>query len=215
MNYRGLPIDELDWTTLLAQVIAQKCTPFIGAGAAFGCLPLGRDLAEALIGHDERETGKKCPLQNRGDLQKASQYLAVVHREGDWPKRKIAELISPVDNPVFAAQDEPHNALANLRLPVYLTTNYDHFMHNALSRIPGVRPRIEFSRWTEDLMETQTSTFDHGYEPSQSDPVVFHLHGHAGCPESLVVSEDDYLDFIVRTSKELSLIHISEPTRPY
>ena len=31
---------------------------------------------------------------------------------------------------------------------------------------------------------------------------MYHLHGHHGTPESLVLTEDDYIDFLVRVSRE-------------
>jgi len=34
-------------------------------------------------------------------------------------------------------------------------------------------------------------------DPTQTTPVVYHLHGHLDVPELLVLTEDDYLDFLV------------------
>ncbi len=202
MSSAALPLEQLDWGTLMDQIAAKVCTPFIGAGACVPRLPLAGELARRLVERDEREFGRTCPLPNPSDLQKVCQYLAVTHEEGDWPKRKIAEIISAVDPPDFNSDNDPHRALAALKLPVYITTNYDRFMYGALSQMEDVHPRIEFSRWTEDLLEGDPSEFDKGYNPSPAEPVVFHLHGHCARPETMVASEDDYLDFIVRISKE-------------
>jgi len=38
---------------------------------------------------------------------------------------------------------------------------------------------------------------DDKYEPTPERPVVFHLHGRAEIPESMVLTEDDYLEFLV------------------
>ncbi len=37
-------------------------------------------------------------------------------------------------------------------------------------------------------------------DPKPACPLVFHMFGHVGDPRSLVLTEDDYLDFLVRTS---------------
>jgi hypothetical protein len=41
-------------------------------------------------------------------------------------------------------------------------------------------------------------------EPDVEHPVVFHLHGHVEFSESLVVTEDDYLDFMVNVQRKTS-----------
>ena len=40
-------MDEGAWNTLITRIQLGKCTPFIGAGAAAGTLPLGGDIAAA------------------------------------------------------------------------------------------------------------------------------------------------------------------------
>jgi len=39
------------------------------------------------------------------------------------------------------------------------------------------------------------------YEPDPFNPVVFHLHGSDENEDSLVLTEDDYLDFLVNMSR--------------
>ena len=61
--------------------------------------------------------------------------------------------------------------------------------------------------WNKYIDE-QESVFDaeSDYEPTPDDPVVFHLHGHDAVPESLVLAEGDYLDFLVNVSRDPELI---------
>jgi hypothetical protein len=111
--------------------------------------------------------------------------------------------------PDFVNDDtNPHSILANLKSAIYLTTNYDDFMVSAIranAKTQGIKePKRAFCRWTNQLFEDQRSPFDSGYTPTRDEPVVFHLHGHAGVPDSIVVTEDDYTDFIVNISSELS-----------
>ena len=113
-----------------------------------------------------------------------------------FPKEEILKWFATVAPPDFTAPDEPLAALADLPLPVYMTTNYDDFMAKALvSR--NKDPRREVCRWNSRL-KGRTPPL----RPTPANPVVFHLHGHHEVPESLVLTEDDYLDFLVNLSKD-------------
>jgi hypothetical protein len=190
------------WNDLLKKVERRECIPIIGAGVSYPALPRACELSEELLKEDEAATGEKCPLTDRKDLAKVCQYLAVTHSDSRWPKERIAERIQRATAPDFRDPAQPHRALANLRLPIYITTNYDDFMSRALKEA-GAKPRQEFARWTETMIETENSTFDEGYRPSVEEPVVFHLHGHTGFVPGMVASDDDYLDFLVTISREL------------
>jgi hypothetical protein len=198
-----MPLTENDWNALLFKIRSGRCTPFIGAGASHPVLPLASELAERLVADHERESGTTCPLPDRRDLARVTEYLAIAYRDNTMPKLKIAELIRTMGRPDFSNELEPHRILADLDLPLYLTTNYDGFLLDALKlRRPGARR--EYARWTRFLLENRSSDFDTGYEPSRDQPAVFHLHGHADVPEAMVATEDDYLDFLVNISKDLA-----------
>ena len=55
-------------------------------------------------------------------------------------------------------------------------------------------------------MRDYRSSFDEGYVPSAASPVVFHLHGYIPNAESLVLTEDDYMDFLVNISRNDQLL---------
>jgi hypothetical protein len=206
-------VQDLPWNDLLAKVKQGECVPFIGAGTSYPVLPRAAQLAEQLLVEDEKATQRKYPLADRTDLARVCQYLGVTHNDGSWAKERIREMFRSGASPDFNDSTEPHRALANLKLPIYITTNYDDFMFRAL-KAAGASPRQEFARWTKALLDEEPSTFDEGYRPSASEPVVFHLHGHTGVYQSMVASEDDYLDFLVTISKEIakSPKGSSEPT---
>ena len=61
----------------------------------------------------------------------------------------------------------------------------------------------------KELLKDKPSVFKRlsGQPDIDADnPVVFHLHGHLGLAESLVLTEDDYLDFLVSISRNDDLI---------
>ena len=194
-------LKETDWDTLLLRIKRKKCTPFLGAGACFGTLPLGSDMARDWA----QEHG--YPLKDCDDLARVAQFLAVKH--GDWmfPKEKILDqFFTGVAPPDFTDPNEPHRILADLPIPVYMTTNYDDFMVQALKN-RNKDPKRELCCWNK-LVKGQPSIFvsQPGFRPTVANPLVFHLHGHNEVVESLVLTEDDYLDFLVNISKDQTLL---------
>jgi hypothetical protein len=108
--------------------------------------------------------------------------------------------------PNFTAPDDPHGVLASLNLPVYLTTNYDDFMFRAL-RAAEKDPRREVCRWHSGLSKIP-SVFETEptYRPSPANPLVFHLHGYDKEPDSIVLTEDDYLKFMINLARDPALL---------
>jgi hypothetical protein len=187
-------ITDRDWDRLLARIVDGKCTPFLGAGASAGTLPLGTEVARRWA----EEEG--YPLEDEWDLARVAQFVSV---NGDpmWPKEKICTELRDLGPPDFDRPGEPHATLAELPIRLYVTTNYDDFMVQALRRA-GKNPHREVCRWNEFLRETP-SVFgaDGGFVPTVEEPVVYHLHGILDMPESIVLTEDDYLDFLVAVSR--------------
>jgi hypothetical protein len=199
MNMAGT-LEDKDWKLLLGRIKAGKCTPFLGAGACHGVLPLGSEIARKWA----EDYG--YPLPDNYDLANVAQFLAI-QNDPMFPKDDILDnWFSAVKAPDFDAPDEPHGVLADLPLPVYLTTNYDDFMIRALKK-RDKKPRRELCRWNKYVRD-QPSVFDtdSDYDPDPTNPVVFHLHGHNEVAESLVLSRDDYLDFLVNLSRDQKLL---------
>jgi hypothetical protein len=115
-------------------------------------------------------------------------------------KDKVSQRLKEASPPDFQEHDEPHGVLADLPLPVYITTNYDDFMVRALES-RNRKPRREICRWNQLLIRHQKSLFKPGFKLNVANPVVFHLHGCSEVSESLVLTEDDYIDFLVNIGK--------------
>ena len=86
---------------------------------------------------------------------------------------------------------------------MFITTNYDDSMYRALVAV-GKDPRREVCRWNSSpaLSEEPSPFADPAYAPTPASPLVYHLHGRLGLPESLVLTEDDYLDFLVAVAAD-------------
>ena len=195
------------WDVLIHRIRTGQVTPFIGAGAGYGTLPTGKDLAVEWSGTYD------YPLGNHDDLTAVAQYLAVTYGP-DHPKQLVVDQLEGKGPPDFSSPEEPHAFLAGLDVPIYITTNYDDFMVQAL-RAKGKDPKREFCRWNPEIRTRgQKSVFDTpGFEPTPQEPVVFHLHGIREELASIVITEDDYLSFIVDVSwhrKELLPLRIQQ-----
>lgn len=181
-----------------------RCLPFLGAGASVGVLPLGGEIA-AKWAEEYR-----YPLAETRDLPRVAQFVAVSY-DAMYPKFELLELFKGRKPPDFTVADEPHGVLASLPLPMYMTTNYDDFMFRALqaARLKGTeqykQPVRELCRWNTAIRK-HSSAFDVDYDPSVEKPLVFHMHGSDANPASLVLTEDDYLDFLVQITKDPKLL---------
>ena len=106
-----------------------------------------------------------------------------------------SEFANRLGYPRFTGQDDPLLLLANLPFKKILTTSPFTFIEDALRRA-GKAPRTEVCRWTKDLKDTITTAIDDRYQPSAAEPLVYHLLGLDRYVDSLVLTEDDYLDYL-------------------
>ena len=194
-------LTDTQWDILLTRIKEGHCTPFLGSGASWPTLPLGGTIAaEWADAHD-------FPFKDeRNDLPQVAQYLAVSSDEPMYPKELIARRLNTKETPDFTPP-EPHAVLARLPFPVYLTTNYDDFMYQALVAHGQKDPRWDICRWnaSQKVLATPSALAEPGYEPSAARPLVYHLHGRRDIAESLVLTEDDYFDFLVGVSREAAV----------
>ncbi len=198
-------MNERDWEVLLPRIRDGKCTPFLGAGVNYGILPLGGQIAQ------EWASKEGFPLRSSDDLASVAQFIAVKYEDGMVPKEWILDRLRKEAKPDFTQPDERLEclrALAELPLPVYLTTNYDDLMVQALTHAePKKVPHREVCRWRDGPKSIATTIGGTPeFEPDPANPLVFHLHGSDESVESLVLTEDDYLDFLVHISRNQKIL---------
>ena len=108
-----------------------------------------------------------------------------------------------------AEQQNPLHLLAQLPLPLYITTSHHDFLERALSQI-GKHPRVQVCNWKENIDSIEPFWFapqdapndEPAGEPEVQTPLVYHLYGLEQYPSSLVLTEDDYMEFLVQVSKK-------------
>lgn len=200
---RGEPyVDDRDWSRLVDQLQAGDCTPFLGAGACHGTLPSGHELSQIWA------TDYGYPFVDHHDLPRVMQYAAISMRDHVTVKQQVARTLTGMSCPDFTNGAEPHGLLASFPLPVYLTTNYDDFMVSAL-RLAGKRPLAAVCPWYDQAPRDARLATDDEFVPHAGEPIVYHLHGSWQEPRSLVLTEEDYLEFLIN----LAMDHASDGQR--
>jgi hypothetical protein len=216
---RGMILGDVSdafWRTLVSKIRRGQCTPILGPGVASELLPTSEDLARALSsGH--------YPFPDTTDLRRVSQFLGAVdnsemrHRVLDqltvslrrhlgpsYDTAKIGRLadlqLDQWNHISQTFETEIHQQLASLSLPLYVTTNFDKFLTLALEAKLGGNGKVR-----RETVVWRTSREDRASldpPPSGDNPVVLHLFGTDQDPESMVLTEDDHLDYLARISHD-------------
>jgi hypothetical protein len=133
--------------------------------------------------------------------QKVADLVADLREQADV--LSFSEIACQLDYPSFKdVCDDTLRLLAKLPLPIYVTTSYYDFMERAL-QAEGKPSRTQICfLFGEPVGIAPEHCPDPSLVPTPEEPLVYHLHGLERYPESLVLSEDDYLEFLVRVSEE-------------
>jgi hypothetical protein len=105
---------------------------------------------------------------------------------------------------------EPHAVLARLPFQLFITTHLGELLAGALTA-ESKDPQVELYRWKDAAADDlwPGSVFDdptNRYTPSPERPLVYQLFGHIQNPDTLVLTEDDYFDFLIGVNKDRELI---------
>jgi len=184
---------------LADRVRAGKCILFIGAGvhhepSAKSSFKYPEDerppMATALAKQLAAGCGfnAACPGEPDENLQRVALcYEQVFDRQRLAKSIKAAVDVST--EPSIALR-----ALAELPFQLVMTTNYDTLFERALREFPRKRPKVHV--YSPDRYGP-TPVLDDS-EMSEKTPFVFKVHGDVDNPASLVVTDEDYIDFVLR-----------------
>src|SRR5262245_8356592 len=187
-------LEDKDWKILIDRIQSKKCIPFIGPGFCKDYYLTKSQIAE-------KWAESECyPFEDRKDLARVSQFLEVKEDEWSTKERLVKEFKSSIKLPDFANEYEPYRVLADLTFPLYITTNYDNFLFEALRRHPK-DPHGEHCRWKTPPKKTHSTR-----TLSVANPMVFHLYGHTDEQDSLILTEKDYMGFLLNVTKFEGLI---------
>jgi hypothetical protein len=92
---------------------------------------------------------------------------------------------------------DSYRVLANMKLPIYITANPDFLLEDAITEL-GNKPKSLYFCWKESLITPEAiDAWGQRGIPSPEQPFVYHLFGRLDQPKSLVLTEDDYFDYLM------------------
>jgi hypothetical protein len=218
------------WPAIMRSIQRKSCTPILGNGILESLLGSQHDIARNWA---ETYTFPMSPHE-RDDLPQVSQYLSI-NQDPQFPRDELISYLqnellkqyaedlpadmddmTPLEDLMIAVWEihcernplEPHRILAELPLPIYITTTQSPLMSAALRSV-GKDPQMEICRWHEDLEMIPSLYEDEpDYRPTVERPLVYHLFGHIAEPDSLVLTEDDYFDYLMGLTRNNDLIPV-------
>jgi hypothetical protein len=232
----GAPEREMEkWPALLRSIREERCTPILGPGLIESLVGSRREIAMRWAS-DYRYPMAQYDRQNlpqvaqylavhldpafvRDELQEhLRDYM--VQQHGDKLPEEIHKSLEELEihkslEALLLAEgrrrrerdpSEPHKVLAELPFKIYVTAGLSNLLGDALVDA-GKKPDIELCRWNDDL-ELPPPIYDEepDYLPSKERPFVYHVFGHLKDPDSLVLTEDDYFDFLIGVTKNNDMI---------
>ena len=129
------------------------------------------------------------------------EYRNVVSEFRKSSKRKthlFSEVATQLGYPRFVFED-PLRLLARLPVKIYITTSYSNFLERALEK-EGKTPRTQVCFCAENLITDADHLPDREFRPTEKTPAVVHLFGLEDYIETLVLSEDDYINFLMNAA---------------
>jgi hypothetical protein len=194
---RATTLSDSEWQHLIGFIREKKCTPVIGPGVAGALLSDHAALAT------EWADRWHYPFPDRTDLSRVSQFLALTEYRL-MPHEQMQQRCTGAAAPNFDSAEDTLALLADLDLPLYLTTSYDNFMVDALASRRRTATR-SFPCWNQNLREAAEGA------PAETatGPQVYHLFGHHSVPESMVLTEDDHFSFLASVASDPKLFPAS------
>lgn len=193
------PVDEVPLAAIAEKVKKGQCILFLGAGVhhpppdgspyeypAGQRPPLGRAFSEMLA--QKCDFAARFPRDSPGNLQRVSLYY-----ESRFNRNA---LVREVREAVFTGRRPSPvlRALAQLNFPLVITTNYDQLFEIALGEA-GKTPLVSvYNKAGDEPTRVYPGT------PNAQEPFVLKVHGDVQSPESIVITDEDYIQFVLRMS---------------
>jgi hypothetical protein len=146
--------------------------------------PLGSALSRSLAEACALDT--RFPDEDPENLQRVALFYEI-----DRSRRQLVEAIRQEVH-VGTKPSPVLRALAELDFPRAISTNYDQLFESAL-RAAGKDPRVSIYTPTRE----PTRDFPN---PTPESPILFKIHGDIDREESIVVTDEDYIRFLLRMS---------------
>jgi hypothetical protein len=207
------------WSTLLDCINEGKVTPVLGPGLLKDVFGTARQTARTLSRHDEHNSFPLAPY-SRDELTQVNQFFSriagpsrpyqmlrnhqlsqikslsikYIPNKKDFSIKKFDDHLSEIGKHLRQSNNfEPHRILANLPLPLFLTANPDDLLADALSEA-GKFPKQALCPW-KPLIEIDKDPSS--LNGTDDRPLIYHLLGRMNDQSTMVMTEDDYIHYII------------------
>ncbi len=210
---------ESTWQSLILKLSMNAITPVLGPGLASDIVGSRQAIARNWV----EQWQMPISPHDQGDLAKVAQYLRVRSNAGDVWVRLQAHLLKEMverraargGDPAWDLPDDmiagpspvpailevgkrlrradkgdPYRVMADLQVPIYITTAWTDLLQEALKDRDREPITMTFP-WNHHIR-----TGARRVEPTIRTPLVYHLYGRLDRPETLVLTEDDYFEWI-------------------
>jgi hypothetical protein len=138
---------------------------------------------------------KSCLLTIAGEDR---EYTDLANRlMAQIQEQRFSEIVQQLDYPRFPkGAEDPLRLLAKFPLHTYITTSQSDFLERALEAEKKT-PHTQICFWSGAISSAKPEhRTDPEFRPTITNPLVYHLFGLEDYPQTLVLSEDDYIDFL-------------------
>ena len=202
------------WHLILSRIAENRCTPIIGPGVDYRIArfreQIARDWADryqyplALREQVALPQVAQYIAATRGDAQMEEDYYRDLRNfalkryghllEDAEKEMALDKMLSAIAEKVSLKEpSDPHSILAFLPFTIYVTANFNNFLADAI-RLSDRKPQELVFNSDLRLVDINTPDRDH--------PLVYHLFGRIDDMQSLVLTEDDYFDFLIEFWRE-------------
>lgn len=207
------------WRELSTAIKARKIIPVLGPGlteAVFG--------PPEKLTHQWAEI-EQFPMSLPGhtNLPELARYLATVYSRPfvpeEWGRQLryqilrryretiqrqpedtalLPQLISELGCKCREREDDPYRVLASLPAEIYVNATPDNLLLDAL-KDAGKQPKVLICPWNNEVQQPDSDLAfdDKKYVPSVQQPLVYYPFGWLIQMESLVLSDDDYFQYLI------------------
>ena len=217
------------WESLTMSIQEGICTAIVGPGVFESLLGTKREIA---LRWAEKHGFPLSPY-DKEDMPRVSQYVTTrqdptylriafknalkdelvrrhaglipekLQKSKNWTSKQLGTALDAAASGYWEGDSmSPYEQLAKLKLPIYINANPGDLLTNAL-REAGAEPQVRMCPWNPTIPPGKAVYEE---EPTAEEPLVYHLFGHLNTPSSLVLTEDEYFDFLIGITVNKDLI---------
>jgi SIR2-like domain len=127
-------------------------------------------------------------------------------------EKRFSDLVTELEYPRFPdAAEDSLRVLARLPLPIYVTTSQSNFIERALIA-EDKKPITQLCFWSGEISNViPAHRTDPDFTPTVTTPLVYHLYGLEDYPQTLVLSEDDFINFLLSVVEDTNMLNPKVP----